>query len=169
MHAYKGQATKTSHVAIGGHTAMAPQQIIEGARQLLVQRHISDGEYRSYIARSVDLFQAFIVESAAIDWSAGAVHNAIRAEEPRSEHRLIRTWSDAGWQQAELIQTLIRIEEEGCLRDIQGPGGRTGEDLLKLAEEFYIANSAVPREYSFTGFGNPDVYHRPQLALYHCR
>ena len=37
----------------------------------------------------------------------------------------MRAWSDAGWQQAELIQTLIRIEEEGCLRDIQGPSGKT--------------------------------------------
>jgi hypothetical protein len=169
LDAYEGQAAKTSHVAIGGHTAMAPQQIIEGARQLLVQRRISDGEYRSYITRSLGLFQEFAAESSAVDWNVGAVHNGIRVEEPRPEHRLIRAWSDAGWQQAEFIQTLIRIEEEGCLKDIQGPSGKTGEDLLKLAEQFYIANYAVPGEYSFTGFGNPDVYHRPQLALYHCR
>ena len=169
LDAYEGQAPNTSHVAIGGHTAMAPQQIIEGARQLLAQRRISDGEYRLYITRSLELFQEFVADSGAVDWNAGAVHNGIRVEESRPEHRLMRPWSDAGWQQAELIQTLVRIEEEGCLKDIQGPSGKSGEDLLRLAEQHYIENYPVPTNYSFGEFGNPDVYHRPQLALYHCR
>jgi len=24
----------------------------------------------------------------------------------------------------------------------------------------------MPEDYAFNGFGNPDVYHRPQVALY---
>ena len=156
---------RTSHVAIGGHTAMAPQQILEGARQLLRQKRISKADYASYIDQALSLFQDFATNSSAIDWGTGAVHNGIRIEEPRTEHRVL--WSDAGWQQAELIQTLLRFREEDRLKDIKGPDGRAGEELLVLAEGHYIKEYPLPMDYSFTDFGNPDVYHRPQLALYH--
>jgi hypothetical protein len=163
----EGESIKQSHVAIGGHTAMAPQQIIEGARQLLRQEKISHAECASYIDRALNLFQEFITVSGAIEFNMGAVHNGIRVEEPRTEHRWIQKWDDAGWQQAELIQTLLRLSEEGVLNDIKGPGGKTGEELLKAAERYYLNTYAVPGNYSFVDFGNPDVYHRPQLALYH--
>ena len=163
-----GQSARTSHVAIGGHTAMAPQQIIEGARQLLKQAEISQADYASYIARALSLFQEFATTSGAIDWNTGAVHNGMRVEEPRTEHRWLKAWQDAPWQQAELIQTLLRFREEGRLSDIKGPNGKTGEELLQLAEEHYVTTCPVPANYRFEDyFGNPDVYHRPQLALYH--
>ena len=164
----EGQSARTSHVAIGGHTVMAPQQIIEGARQLLKQGKISEAEYASYVDRTLSLFQEFATKSGAIDWNTGAVHNAIRVEEPRIEHRWLQAWGDAPWQQAELIQTLLRFREEDRLKDIKGPNGKTGEELLKLAEQHYVTTYPVPTNYSFEDYlGNPDVYHRPQLALYH--
>jgi mannose/cellobiose epimerase-like protein (N-acyl-D-glucosamine 2-epimerase family) len=163
----EGQSAKTSHVAIGGHTAMAPQQIIEGARQLLKQGKISQAEYASYIDGALSLFQEFATKSGAIDWSTGAVHNGIRVEEPRLEHRWLQAWGDAGWQQAELLQTLLRFREEQRLQDIKGSDGKTSEELLKLAETHYVETYHLPEAYSFDGFGNPDVYHRPQLAFYH--
>ena len=159
--------SRTSHVSIGGHTAMAPQQIIEGARQLLKQGRISEAQYASYVDESVSLFQQFATESGAIDWNTGAVHNGILVEEERREHRWFEVWSDAGWQQAELIQTLLRFREEGRLRDIDGPTGKTGEELLKLSEQNYVTACPVQAEYFFDGYANPDVYHRPQLAFYH--
>jgi hypothetical protein len=167
MDAVEGESIKTSHVAIGGHTAMAPQQIIEGARQLLRQEKISRAECVAYIDRALNLFQEFITISGAIDWNTGAVHNAIRVEEPTTEHRWYRAWGDAAWQQAELIQTLLRFRQEGRLNEINGPGAKTGEELLIMAEQYYITTYAVPENYSFDDSGNPDVYHRPQLALYH--
>lgn len=169
MDAPKGQGVRTSHVAIGGHTAMAPQQIIEGARQLLKQGKINEAEYASYIDQALSLFQEFATQSGAIDWNTGAVHNAIRVEEPRIEHRWYPQWGDAGWQQAELIQTLLRFRQEGRLKDIKKvPSGKTGEELLKLAEQHYVTTYPVPANYEFIkDFANPDVYHRPQLALYH--
>jgi hypothetical protein len=167
MDAAKGQDARTSHVAVGGHTAMAPQQIIEGARQLLKQGRIDAAQYFSYIDQSVSLFQPFATDSGAVDWDTGAVHNAILVEEERSEHRWLQGWGDAGWQQAELIQTLLRFAEEGRLRDIHGPKGKSGEELLELSEQYYVTKYPVPAEYFFDGFANPDVYHRPQLAYYH--
>jgi hypothetical protein len=159
--------SRTSHVAIGGHTAMAPQQIIEGARQLLKQRQIDEAQYNSYVDESIELFHQFATGSGAIDWTTGAVHNGILVEERSVEHRWLQPWTDAGWQQAELIQTLLRFREEGRLRDIGGPNGKTGEELLELSEQHYVTTYPVPADYSFGGFGNPDVYHRPQLAYYH--
>lgn len=161
------EGSRTSHVSIGGHTAMAPQQIIEGARQLLKQKKISETEYELYIHRAVILFQEFATQSGAIDWDKGVVHNAIRVEEPRIDHRWIQPWGDAAWQQAELIQTLLRFRQEGRLKDIKDRNGMTGEELLKLAEEYYVTSYPVPAQYEFKDFANPDVYHRPQLALYH--
>jgi hypothetical protein len=162
-----GHSVRTSHVAIGGHTAMAPQQVIEGARQLLAQRSISEAEYFSYIDQSVSLFQKFVTDAGAVNWTNGAVYNGVLVEVEEKEHRRLRDWAEAGWQQAELIQTLLRFREEDRLRDIVGPTGKTGEDLLQLAERRYVTKYPVPAEYVFTGFGNPDVYHRPQLAHYH--
>ncbi|MBT9588949.1 hypothetical protein IV102_36785 [bacterium] len=157
----------SSHVAIGGHTAMAAQQIIEGARQLKKQGAISDSKYQSYIDRTVGLFQDFASHSGALDWNTGAVHNAIRVEEPDQDKRWMQPWGDASWQQAELLQTLLRLREEDRLHEIQGPDGRNGSDLLALAEQHYASHYALPAEYSFTDyFGNPDVYHRPQVAQY---
>jgi hypothetical protein len=168
MDAPESQSVKTSHVAIGGHTAMAFQQIIEGARQLFKQEKLSEAEYASYIDQALSMFQEFAAQSGAIDWNTGVVHNAMRVEEPRIEHRWLRGWGDASWQQAELIQTLLRFREEDLLQDIKGPDGKTGEELLDLAEQYYFTTYAIPINYSFTEyFGNPDVYHRPQLALYH--
>jgi hypothetical protein len=159
------QTAGTSHVAIGGHTAMVPQQIIEGARQLLRQQRINAVGYRSYVDETVRLFQQFAAESGALDWSTGALYNGIRVEEKRLKHR--RLWGTAGWQQAELIQTLIRLREEERLKDVAGPDGKTGEELLEMAERQFVATYTVPENYSFNGLGNPDVYHRPQLAQYH--
>lgn len=156
-----------SHVAIGGHTAMAPQQIIEGARQLLEQGVISQGQYDTYLRRSVELFQDFATQSGALDWERGVVFNAIRVDEPDPALRPIREWGEAGWQQAELLQTLVRFEEEGCLNQIAGPDGKNGTDLLVAAQRYYEKTYSLPANYSFNDyFGNPDVYHRPQVAQY---
>lgn len=163
----QGQSARTSHVAIGGHTAMASQQIIEGARQLLKQGKINEAEYASYIHHALDLFQEFATQSGAIAWNIGVVHNAIRVEEPRMDHRWYQPWGNANWQQAELIQTLLRFRQESLLEDIKGPNGKTGEELLRLAEHYYVTTYPVPANYEFKDFANPDVYHRPQLALYH--
>ena len=154
-----------SHVAIGGHTAMAPQQIIEGARQLKSQGAISQEEYDRYIDRSLSLFQDF-TESGAVDWESGAVHNAMRVEEPDRDKRWIENWGDAGWQQAELLQSLVRFKQEGRLEQLKGPAGKDGFDLLKSAQGHYEENYSMPTEYSFDGFANPDPYHRPQVAQY---
>jgi hypothetical protein len=139
MDAHDGQSAGTSHVAIGGHTAMAPQQIIEGARQLLKQGRIGEAECASYMRKAVDLFQEFAITSGAIDWKTGVVHDGIRVEESRMERRWIQEWGNAAWQQAELIQTLLRFKEEGQLQGIKGPNEKNGEDLLKLAEKYYLA------------------------------
>ena len=32
---------------------------------------------------------------------------------------------------------------------------------------YYVTTYPVPANYEFKDFANPDVYHRPQLALYH--
>ncbi len=157
---------QSSHVAIGGHTAMAAQQVIEGARQLRGQGVLSQEQYRSYVDRATALFQNFATESGAVDWGTGAVHNAMRVEEPERDQRWIREWGDAGWQQAELLQTLVDLKEEGRLEGIRGPQGQSGEDLLNSAEQYYVANYSLPTNYAFDGFGNPDVYHVPQVATY---
>lgn len=162
----RADAGPSSHVAIGGHSAMAPQQIIEGARQLKAQGAITSEEYASYVDRSVALFQDFASNSDAVDWTTGAVHNAIRVEEPQADRRWIREWGDASWQQAELLQTLVRLSEEDRLKDIRGPQGQTGEDLLPRAQRHYEASYALKSDYAFDGFGNPDVYHIPQVATY---
>ena len=164
--AEEGQSAPTSHVAIGGHTAMAAQQIVEGARQLRGQGAISEAQYTSYVDRTVAMFGDFAAHSGAIDWDTGAVHNAIRVEEPDASKRWIREWGDAGWQQAELLQSLLVLREEGRLQDIRGPQGKTGHDLLALAEQHYQSTYAVKSDYAFDGFGNPDVYHIPQVATY---
>jgi hypothetical protein len=62
---------------------------------------------------------------------------------------------------------LLRFREEGRLRDIDGPTGKTGEELLKLSEQHYVTTFPVQADYFFNDFANPDVYHRPQLAFYH--
>jgi len=159
--------SRTSHVALGGHTAMVPQQIIEAARQLLKQRRIDEAKYSAYIDESVGLFQQFATDSGAVDWHTGAVHNGILVEESRVEHRWLQQWGDAGWQQAEFIQTLLRFREENRLRDISGPHDNTGEELLELSEKYYTTTYPLSVSYLFEGFGNPDPYHRPQLAYYH--
>ena len=162
----EGSAT-TSHVAIGGHTAMAAQQIIEGASQLRQQGAISEQQYGSYLDRTVGLFQDFASHSGAIDWNSGAVHNAMRLEEPDQSKRWLQGWGDASWQQAELLQTLARFQEVGRLNDVQGPEGQSGLDLLRKAEDYWTKNYASKLDdYKFDGFGNPDVYHIPQSALY---
>ena len=158
---------ENSHVAIGGHTAMAAQQIIEGARQLKAQGAIDQGQYNTYIDRSVEMFGDFAANSGAVDWETGAVHNAIRVEEPDAEKRWISAWGDAPWQQAELLQSLVRLGQEGRLKDIKGPDDKNGVDLLQAAQDHYRSAYALPAEnYKFRGFGNPDVYHRPQVAQY---
>ena len=164
--ASEGQSAPTSHVAIGGHTAMAAQQVIEGARQLRAQGAISQPQYQSYVDRTVSVFQDFAARSGAVDWDTGAVHNAIRVEEPEQDKRWIKEWGDAGWQQAELLQSLLRLKEEDRLQDIHGPQGKTGYDLLVLAERHYEENYAMKSDYAVDGFGNPDVYHVPQVATY---
>ena len=157
----------SGHVAIGGHTAMAGQQILEGARQLRAQGVIDEARYSSYVDRTVELFQDFASQSGALDWQSGAVHNAIRVEEPRQEKRWLQAWGDASWQQAELLQTLLRLQQEGRLQSIQGPAGEDGRDLLVAAQRCYQANFAQKENPSFQDyFGNPDVYHVPQVALY---
>ncbi len=156
---------KSSHIAIGGHTAMAPQQIIEGARQLKAQGAIDQNQYDHYLDRTVDLFNDFANQSGAVDWESGAVHNAMRVEEPDPGKRWISGWGDAAWQQAELLQTLVRLQEEDRLDQIQGPEGKTGADLLQAAQSYYEATYPVPDSFQ-EYFGNPDVYHRPQVALY---
>ncbi|MCA9795267.1 MAG: hypothetical protein KC910_25835, partial [Candidatus Eremiobacteraeota bacterium] len=158
----------SSHVAIGGHTAMAAQQIVEGARQLHAQGAIGQAEYESYLDRGLELFQDFASNSGALDWQTGAVHNAIRVEEPDPSKRWLSGWGDAAWQQAELLQTLVRFQEVGRLGAIEGPDGQTGVDLLSKAEAHYQSAFSVPTEgYQFQDyFGNPDVYHRPQVAQY---
>jgi len=158
---------QSSHVAIGGHTAMASQQIIEGARQLKKQGVLDQAQYQSYIDRTVACFQDFASQSGAVDWQSGAVHNAIRVEEPDQSKRWISNWGDASWQQAELIQSLVRLKEEGRLADIHGPNGLNGQDLLLSAERHYQDRYSQSDSPSFKDyFGNPDVYHVPQVALY---
>jgi hypothetical protein len=146
---------------------MVPQQIIEAARQLLKQQAIDEAQYNAYVDESVVLFQEFAADSGAIDWRTGAVHNGMLVEESSVEHRWLQHWGDAGWQQAELIQTLLRFREENRLRDISGPNHNNGEELLELSEQHYTTTYPLPANYSFEGFGNPDPYHRPQLAYYH--
>mgnify|MGYP006276092939 CR=1 FL=1 len=161
-----GQPAPSSHVAIGGHTAMASQQIIEGALQLRAQGALTQAECDSYLKRATALFQDFATTSGAVDWSTGAVHNAMRVEEPDSAKRWIRPWGDVSWQQAELLQTLLDLRETGHLQDIRGPQGETGADLLARAESYYEKTYPIPAHYTFDGFGNPDVYHVPQVAAY---
>ena len=60
----------------------------------------------------------------------------------------------------------MRLEEEDRLQDIRGPQGKTGRDLLVLAEQHYEKTYALKSDYAFDGFGNPDVYHVPQVATY---
>jgi hypothetical protein len=157
-----------SHIAIGGHTAMATRQVIEGARQLWAHEAIQDDEYRTYVKRAVELFQEFASNSGAIDWNTGVIHSAIRLEEPVERARHVREWCDSSWQQAELIQTLLCFREEGRLGEIVGPDCTTGEDLLRLAELHFAKNCALPAEYEFLDEApNPDVFHRPALALHH--
>jgi hypothetical protein len=112
------------------------------------------------------MFQDF-TRSGAVDWNSGAVHNAMRVEEPRLADRWLSGWGDASWQQAELLQTLVDLRGAGRLEQIQGPEGKTGSDLLGAAERCYQSNYALKSDYSFGDyFGNPDVYHVPQVATY---
>ena len=158
---------QSSHVAIGGHTAMAAQQLLEGASQLRAQEAIDQARYNTYVDRTVELFEDFANQSGAIDWQTGAVHNAIRVEEPEQEKRWIQDWVDASWQQAELIQSLVRLKEVGRLADLQGPEGKTGNDLLRAATSYYRNHYGQSDNPSYQDyFGNPDVYHVPQVALY---
>lgn len=129
---------------------------------------INQQQYDVYIDRTVDLFNTFAKDSGAVDWQTGAVHNAMRVEEPDRDKRWLSNWGDAPWQQAELLQTLVRFGQEGRLEEIKGPQDKTGLDLLQSAQAHYESAQALPAEnYRFTDyFGNPDVYHRPQVASY---
>lgn len=161
------ESGQPSHVAIGGHTAMAGQQVIEGARQLRQQGVINQAQYDGYVQRAVDLFQDFASQSGAVDWNSGAVHNAIRVEEPDASKRWLSNWGDASWQQAEFLQTMVRLHEEGRLGQIQGPDGQNGTDLFAKAQSFYQEHYSQSATPSFSDyFGNPNVYHVPQVALY---
>jgi hypothetical protein len=63
----------------------------------------------------------------------------------------------------------VRLDQAGRLADIHGPDRKTGQDLLASAESFYQGHYSLPDNYAFHDFGNPDVYHVPQVASYVAR
>jgi len=158
-----------SHVAIGGHTAMAAGQLAEGAMELHKLGTINDAQLARYLDRSVEIISD-AVRHGVINARTGLVQNANMLEIPDGypDQRTKpggNDWGQAGWQQRELVQTLLVLRNAGRLDQVNLPDGKNGEDLLKESLATTATGYGVPDVYA-GGFGDEWRYHVPQMAAY---
>jgi hypothetical protein len=110
------------------------------------------------------------MDNGVIDGQRGLVQNANMLEVPPG-FPAQRTkpggndWGQAGWQQRELMQTLIVLYEAGRLRDLRLAGGDDGEALLKRSIATIAQNFPIPSPYT-GGFADEHRYHAPQAVAY---
>ncbi|MBC7792175.1 MAG: hypothetical protein H7Z43_00575 [Clostridia bacterium] len=160
-----------SHVAIGGHIVMAARQLAEGALELHKIDALNNAELTRYLDRATEIIN-FAVRHAVINSETGLVQNANMLEVPDGYPQQ-RTrpggndWGQAGWQQRELIQTLLVLRKANRLGQIQlsPDGSQNGEDLLRAAIATTAKGFDIPDGYT-GGFGDEHRYHVPQLAAY---
>jgi hypothetical protein len=164
-----GTTLTQSHVAIGGHTVMCAGQLAEGAAELRRLGVIDDVALGRYLDRAVTILQD-AVNHGVIDWASGVVQNANMLEVPDGYPDSRKKpggndWGQAGWQQRELLQTLLVLRDAGRLDSLKGQNGGTGADLLRASIQATAEGFAVPKDYA-GGFGDEWRYHALQAAAY---